>query len=300
MKLVRRTVVEKPKTVYNLHIENDHNYVANDAVVKNCHGAKADVLKKMLIGPFRNIPIRWGLTGTVPQEEHAAVGLKVGVGPVVGELAAKTLQADGILADCHVDIIQMQDSVHYDNYQTELSYLTTDSDRLDYMAELIMAAAESGNTLVLVDRVKAGRGLLERLPEDRTVFISGEMKNDDRRDHYKDVSSQDNKIIIATYGVAAVGINVPRIFNLMLVEPGKSFVRVIQSIGRGLRRAKDKDFVNILDVTSSAKFSKRHLTERKKFYKRAGYPFKITKVDWRRDTEFANTLKERVNEKSAN
>jgi superfamily II DNA or RNA helicase len=263
-------------------------------IVDEAHGAKADVLKKMLIGPFRNIPIRWGLTGTVPPEDHAAVGLKVGIGPTVGELAAQTLQAEGILANCHVDIIQMQDSVHYDNYQTELSYLTTDSDRLDYMAEMILAAAESGNTLVLVDRVKSGKGLLERLPEDRTVFISGEMKNEERREHYKDISSNDGKIIIATYGVAAVGINVPRIFNLMLIEPGKSFVRVIQSIGRGLRRAKDKDFVNILDLTSSAKFSKRHLTERKKFYKRASYPFKITKVDWRRDTEFVKTLKERI------
>jgi len=69
----------------------------------------------------------------------------------------------------------------------------------------------------------------------------------------------------------------------VLIEPGKSFIRVIQSIGRGLRKAEDKDFVNIYDFTSSAKFSKRHLTERKKFYKKAQYPFKITKVNWRED-----------------
>lgn len=262
-------------------------------IIDEAHGAKADVLKKMLIGPFRNVPIRWGLTGTIPTEEHAAIGILVGIGPVVGNLAAKTLQEDGVLSDCHVDIIQMQDSVFYDNYQSELSYLTTDKDRLDYMAEMILGISESGNTLVLVDRVKAGRGLLERLPEDRTVFISGEMKNEERRDHYNEVSSNDNKIIIATYGVAAVGINIPRIFNMVMVEPGKSFVRVIQSIGRGLRRAKDKDFVNIYDITSSAKFSKRHLTERKKYYRKAEYPFKITKVNWRRDKEFLKILEEK-------
>jgi superfamily II DNA or RNA helicase len=268
-------------------------------IVDEAHGAKADVLKAMLVGPFRNIPIRWGLTGTIPHEEHARVGILVSLGPVVGNLAAKTLQEDGVLSNCHVDVIQMQDLVHYDNYQSELTYLTTDSDRLDYMAELIMSIAESGNTLVLVDRVKAGRGLLERLPEDRTVFVSGEMKNEDRRGHYKDISNSDGKIIVATYGVAAVGINVPRIFNMVLVEPGKSFVRVIQSIGRGLRKAKDKDFVNIYDITSSAKFSKKHLTERKKFYTKAQYPFKITKVDWRRDKDlvkrFGDTTKEPQN-----
>jgi len=81
--------------------------------------------------------------------------------------------------------------------------------------------------------------------------------------------------------VAAVGINIPRIFNLVLVEPGKSFVRVIQSIGRGIRKAQDKDSVQIWDVTSSAKFSKRHLTQRKKFYKEAQYPFTIDKVKYR-------------------
>ena len=87
-------------------------------------------------------------------------------------------------------------------------------------------------------------------------------------------------VVIATYGVAAVGINIPRIFNLVLVEPGKSFVRVIQSIGRGIRKAKDKDHIQIWDITSSCKFSKRHLTQRKKFYREAHYPFRVQKVDY--------------------
>jgi hypothetical protein len=85
---------------------------------------------------------------------------------------------------------------------------------------------------------------------------------------------------VATYGVAAVGINIPRIFNLVLLEPGKSFTRVIQSIGRGIRKAQDKDFVQIWDITSTCKYAKRHLTARKKFYKDAKYPFTIDKVDW--------------------
>jgi len=87
--------------------------------------------------------------------------------------------------------------------------------------------------------------------------------------------------LVATYGVAAVGINIPRIFNLVLLEPGKSFVRVIQSIGRGVRKAQDKDFVQIWDITSTAKFSKRHLRERKNFYTEANYPFTIEKVKYK-------------------
>ena len=104
------------------------------------------------------------------------------------------------------------------------------------------------------------------------------MKSKDRQDEYKEIASSTNKIIVATYGVAAVGLNIPRIFNLVLLEPGKSFVRVIQSIGRGIRKAEDKDFVQVWDITASTKYAKRHLTERKRIYKEAQYPFKIEKV----------------------
>ena len=96
-----------------------------------------------------------------------------------------------------------------------------------------------------------------------------------------EIATSTDKIIVATYGVAAVGINIPRIFNLVLLEPGKSFVRVIQSIGRGIRKAEDKDFVQIWDITSSCKFAKRHLTQRKTFYKEANYPFDLEKLTYR-------------------
>ena len=108
----------------------------------------------------------------------------------------------------------------------------------------------------------------------------GDVKTKDRKVEYDEIRTSDNKIIVATYGVAAVGLNIPRIFNLVILESGKSFTRVIQSIGRGIRKAEDKDFVQIWDITSTCKFAKRHLTERKKFYKDAKYPFTLTKVDW--------------------
>jgi superfamily II DNA or RNA helicase len=66
----------------------------------------------------------------------------------------------------------------------------------------------------------------------------------------------------------------------VLIEPGKSFVRVIQSIGRGIRKAEDKDFVQIWDITSTCKFAKRHLTKRKQFYKEANYPLIVAKANW--------------------
>jgi len=247
-------------------------------MVDEVHMAKADALKTLLTGVMSHIPIRWGLTGTVPKSVYEQVALLVSLGPVINKLSAAELQDKGVLAQCHVNIVQMKDGVEFTNYQSELKHLLEDEKRLNKIAQLIDSIKDSGNTLILVDRVNAGRELQSRLKD--SVFISGETKLTERKEEYDEVKTSANKVIIATYGVAAVGINIPRIFNLVLVEPGKSFVRVIQSIGRGIRKAEDKDHVMIWDITSDCRFAKRHLTQRKAYYKEAKYPFTIEKLEY--------------------
>jgi superfamily II DNA or RNA helicase len=249
----------------------------NTIIVDEVHMAKADVLKRQLTGPFANCQIRWGLTGTIPKQEYEYMGIKVSLGDVTNKIPAKELQDKGVLANCHVTVLQTNDVLEFRNYQEELKWLTTDPKRTSWMSKTINDIATSGNTLILVDRISAGEILEKKIKG--SVFIRGATKTLDRKEHYDEVSTATNKIIIATYGVAAVGINIPRIFNLVLIEPGKSFVRVIQSIGRGIRKAQDKENVMIWDITSSCKFARRHLTQRKKFYKEANYPYNIEKVD---------------------
>jgi superfamily II DNA or RNA helicase len=249
-------------------------------IVDEVHMAKADALKTLLTGVMSRIPIRWGLTGTIPKEKFESVALLVSLGSVISKLSASELQSQGVLAQCHVNIVQLQDHAEFSNYQSELKYLLEESGRLDTIAELVQKVNQTGNTLVLVDRVAAGNELVSRLTD--AVFVSGATKAKDRQDEYDEVAKATGKIIVATYGVAAVGINIPRIFNLVLIEPGKSFVRVIQSIGRGIRKAEDKDHVQIWDVTSTCRFAKRHLTKRKVYYKEANYPFTQEKLEWMR------------------
>jgi superfamily II DNA or RNA helicase len=149
------------------------------------------------------------------------------------------------------------------------------------MGKKIKELALTGNTLVLVNRIETGEYLENAM--DGSIFINGNTNLTDRKEHYDGIADADGKIIVATYGVAAVGINIPRIFNLVLIEPGKSFIRVIQSIGRGIRKAEDKDFVQIWDIASTCKYSSRHLSKRKVIYKEANYPFTVKKVDWGQD-----------------
>jgi superfamily II DNA or RNA helicase len=248
-------------------------------IVDEVHMAKADALKTLLTGVMSRIPIRWGLTGTIPKEKFESVALLVSLGPVISRLSASELQSQGVLAQCHVNIVQLEDHAEFSNYQSELKYLLEEPDRLKTIADLVRQVNATGNTLVLVDRIAAGQALVEQLAD--AVFVSGATKARDRQDEYDEVAEATGKIIVATYGVAAVGINIPRIFNLVLIEPGKSFVRVIQSIGRGIRKAEDKDHVQIWDVTSTCKFAKRHLTKRKVFYREANYPFTQEKLSWK-------------------
>ena len=247
-------------------------------IVDEVHQAKAEVLKNLLTRNLKNAPIRWGLTGTIPKERFEFESIHASLGPVIGEISAKELQDKGVLSQCHVNVVQLIDTVVHRDYQSELKYLVTDKNRVLYLSKLLNKIKQDGNTLILVDRISAGEMLQELIPN--SVFVKGDVKLKDRKEAYDEINEGTNHVVIATYGVASVGINIPRIFNLVLIEPGKSFVRVIQSIGRGVRKAKDKDFVQIWDLTSTCKFAKRHLTQRKKFYREAQYPFTIEKVDW--------------------
>jgi superfamily II DNA or RNA helicase len=248
-------------------------------MVDEAHGAKADALKRLMSHTFCDVPIRWGLTGTIPEEESDAIAVHACIGPLTNVVTAKELQDQGILANLHIDIQQLQDPVRvFKNYQQELAWTVSDPTRLKWLASHIIEQAKTGNTLILVQRKKTGKELQKLIPD--SVYIDGSTKVKDREEEYKEVKTASGKVIIATAGVAAVGIDVPRIFNLYLFEPGKSFIRVIQSIGRGIRVAKDKDYVNVFDITSTCKYSKRHLTKRKKFYKNAEYPFTVKKVDY--------------------
>lgn len=248
-------------------------------IADEVHRVKGTVLRSLLSGPLANIPIRWGLTGTMPEEEMDQLAVISCIGKLVNEIKTKDLQEKGILANIHINILQLQDLGEvFDNYQTELKWLTTNKLRIKYIASKVEEISESGNTLVLVDRIETGEMLECLIPG--SVFVSGKMKSSSRKEEYAEIQELNNKTIIATYGIASTGTNIPRLFNLVLFEPGKAFVRVIQSIGRGLRVTPDKDFINVFDITSNSKYSKQHLAKRKKFYKEREYEYTIKKVQY--------------------
>ena len=250
----------------------------NTVIVDECHGVKADVLKNLLTNQLSHVCIRWGLTGTIPKDDISFTNLLVSLGEVVNKVSASNLQSQGVLSKCNVNVFQFLEYREFRNYSEEIKFLVTNETRLNYIVKIIKEISESGNSLILVDRIETGKYLASQISD--TVFISGQVKTKDRKSEYDEIKTANNKVIIATYGVAAVGINIVRLHNLVMIEPGKSFIRVIQSIGRGLRKGHDKEHVEIYDITSTCKFSKRHLTERKKYYAESNYPYTVRKIDY--------------------
>ena len=106
---------------------------------------------------------------------------------------------------------------------------------------------------------------------------------------------RDDLVVIATVHIAGTGLSINRIFNLLLVDIGKSFIRVIQAIGRGLRTASDKDSVWIGDISSDLKYGKRHMKVRTNYYEEAQYPYKKHKIDYLQQLQLVeNALNDKV------
>jgi superfamily II DNA or RNA helicase len=257
---------------------NDFIRDVKAVIVDECHGIRGNLLHDMLTKEFSKIPIRWAVTGTIPKELHETINLTTSIGEVIHSLATEKLQDAGILSHCNIKIHQMIDTREFTNYAAEYDYLATDVDRTKFIAGMINNYSKSGNVLVLVGRKSTGKAIEKLLPN--SVFISGDSKSIDRKTQYKNLNEGDNQILIATSQIASVGIDIPRINHLVMLESGKSFIRVIQSIGRALRTSFDKNHAVIHDICSSCKFSKRHLTNRKKFYNEQKFPFTMEKINY--------------------
>lgn len=268
---LERIVKDKNKSPVAKQILEDIKRGLIQLTVDECHGAKSAVLDKLLSQEFANVPLRRGFTGTMPPEEFFVKTVVGNIGEIVHAVKAKDLQESGFLAECFVHGLVFDDEKKFDDYHQEYSYLTENLTRLQTLVSPIIEIAKTGNTLILVDRITSGEYLQQLLPN--SMFVNGNTTLKERERIYELASNNDGLCIIATYGVAAVGIDIPRLYNVVLVEAGKSFIRIIQSIGRGLRLAKDKTYADIWDISSTCKFSKKHAKERNKYYSHADYPF---------------------------
>lgn len=237
------------------------------------HSSAAQVAQELLNNHGKNIPYRFGVTGTFPKDDVSKLSIHSAFGNIVYEMNARWLMDNGYLTPVEIETILIKEKVSEDfpDYNAEKNYLIKNQNRIELLADLIINKCdEYGNTLVLVNSVQFGQKIADLI--EGAVFLYGATDNDTRKEHYDLFETENGLIRIATYGIASTGISIDRVFNLMLVDPGVSFIKCIQSIGRSLRKADDKEKAHVCDVYSSLKWSKKHAKERLKYYKEAEYP----------------------------
>ena len=236
------------------------------------------------------------------------MSVKIAVGTVQFTKQAHELIEEDYLATLNIDIYPLESNFHdkykeykedfqisatapkmytykqfktnfFPDYTSEKQYNQNDPDRLNWIAKHIEKKkdAKKGNVLCLVDGVKFGRKLAGMV--DGAIFISGSDKMKARKEVYDLFKENDNLVVIATVQIASTGLNIKRIYNMMFIDLGKSFIRVVQTIGRGLRKAVDKDHVDVSDICSDLKYGRKHMLERIKVYKEAKYKFNKYPID---------------------
>jgi superfamily II DNA or RNA helicase len=276
-------------------------------IVDECHGTKGPVLRELIIDYAANIPHRYGVTGTLPPEPSDALTVITALGPVRYDITARQLIDAGVLAELHIDVIQLEEDLteqynhfcgevnvgikptyvqfkdgYFPDFAAEKAFLQRCKNRVSWIADYLISTQDTvkSNTLVLVDSIPLGKELAEIIPG--SIFVNGKdvKKIADRKKIYDMFKTHDNLVVIATVHIAGTGLDIPRVFNLVLVDVGKSFIRVVQGIGRGLRKADDKDSVSIVDIAGDLKYSKKHLAARIKIYKEAGYPYTKHKINY--------------------
>lgn len=272
-------------------------------IIDECHGLRGKVLQDLLTNYGKNIPFRFGVTGTLPKGESDRFAVRIAVGKVLYTKPAHELIDEGHLAKVHIDIYQHTIDLHekheeflrdypdqqitytkfrdsyFPDFAAEKAFLQKNADRIEWLRLAIETKRDQrkGNTLCLVNGVRVGKKLAKLIPGSH--FVYGKDDIEVRKQIYELFKKYDDVVVFATVNIAAVGLDIKRIFNLFLIDLGKSFVRVIQAIGRGLRKAHDKDSVYVADITSDLKYSRKHTRERMKYYKEAKYPYKRYKVD---------------------
>lgn len=284
----------------------------NVVIVDECHKLKGQVLTDLLNVHGKNIAHRFGVTGTLPKEETDRQAVVVAVGPVCYAIPAHKLIEQGHLAKLHIDIMQLSTDLHdeyneflkewhevnkplsnskpptykqfkdgyFPEWSAEKRYLQQEPDRLQWIVDYIELRRDmrNGNVLCLVNGIQVGKTLAKMVSN--AHFVYGQDKMKVRRQIYQLFDDNSDIVVFATINIASTGLDIPRIFNLMFIDVGKSFIRTIQSIGRGLRKADDKDFVLVSDICSDFKYSKRHVRERTKYYREAQYPFTKRVVEY--------------------
>lgn len=250
------------------------------------HTFHARVLRSIL-ERLEECPFRIGLTGTLDDSKCHEMILTGLFGKPRRVARTSELIERGISPPVRIKIaVLTHPSRTKTDYDGEMEYLTSSVPRNRFI--LSRAAAMRGNVLVLYRWIDTHGRLIfdlakEMIPDRPIYFVHGGIDADERNELRGVIEAEDNAIVIASTGIFSTGISINRLHHLILATPMKDRKQLLQSIGRLLRLASDKDYAHVLDIadilySGADSYSLRHLSARVRHYEEEKFPFEIEKV----------------------
>ena len=232
---------------------------------------------------------RYGFTGTLDGTQTHKWVLEGLFGPSYKIIRTDELISGGYLSKLSIKILILKHPAKkFDTYEDEIQYLISHEQRNNFIKNLTLD--QKGNTLILYSRVEDhGMPLYEIINKSKEAnrkcfFVFGGVAAEEREKVREITESEDNAIIIASYGTFSTGINIKRLHNIIFASPSKSRIRNLQSIGRVLRKGDGKikailyDIADDITYGSSRNYTMNHLMERIKIYNEENFDYEMLTI----------------------
>lgn len=224
-------------------------------------------------------PVRFGFTGTMPENLMDQWNIIGKIGPVIYEKNSYELRLENFISNVQVQILKLiykedpfKDVVisSANLFREEQRFLMRSTFRNSVISKL--ACKLTNNTLILVDFIEHGENLYkaikEMCPNKQCYFIRGEVEVAEREKIRKLIEDHTDVVVVAITKIFSTGINIKNLHYIIFACGGKAKIKIVQSIGRGLRLHKDKDKLIIFDVADDFKYSALHMDKRIALYEK--------------------------------
>lgn len=252
-------------------------------IVDECHKIKPDNKISKIISKIKT-QNKYGFTGTLPEDQIDKWSVIGKFGPVIYEKTSFDLRIEDFLVNVEVKILDIQykdipPKVTDNAYRNELQFIYNNSFRNDLIKSL--CSKLNNNTLILVNHIEHGEIILNKLSsisEKQVFFIRGEIDVEER-EKIKQIMEESNDVIcIAISAIFSTGVNIKNLHNIIFAAGGKSFIRTVQSIGRGLRKHNTKDKLIIIDLADKLQYGINHSVKRQSIYTKEKINFNIKSI----------------------
>ena len=254
-------------------------------VVDECHKLKKNNVICKMVNSIKTLH-KFGLTGTLPDSKVDEWNIKGKLGNIIYEKNSFELRSENYLTNVDIKIIELAYNSKpiripgMNKFWCELDFIYKNEFRNNTIKSIISRYTK--NILILVNHIAHGEILYKKyyneFPGRVVYFIRGEVEVTERSRVIKEMEDNDNVICIAISAIFSTGVNIKNLHTIVFASGGKSFIRTIQSIGRGLRLNPNKNILNIIDIADSLPYSKEHGKLRKGIYTTEKIQFKSGKL----------------------